>query len=633
MCLPATLRPRWSSSANQSCHWASTSWVSDPESLVFFDLLVLLVRSVYPLLTAAYELPRDAACDVEGSYDFVIVGAGSAGATLAGRLSENKKWKVLLLEEGSAPHVSSEVPGLVSPVALRSSGKMFHTEPEAHACRGHLGDSCTIVTGRGLGGSSCINDMYYLRGHRYDYDNWEALGSPGWSYEDVLPFFMKSEDAVSEDIWGLPDAQSHHSRGGPLTVTTPTREHPIIHALQQGALHFNQSLVTDFNRNDMIGYGLVQHTIRNGTRCSTAKAFLAPAKHRKNLHVVQKALVTRVLINTKAKRAYGAEFILRGQTRQVRASRELIISAGALGSPKLLMLSGIGRPEHLHQFDIPVVQNLSVGENLQDHLMYVGIAYLLDKDVYSEPENIDAVYEYLKERTGPLAWPVCERYTGFAARANSETKGAPTVQIRHYCTTHKLSFRSATMLSFFQGLKLDTLLSWLDVLRQAQAAVVPVVTLLRPLSRGKLELRSKNPKDPPRISANYLSHPDDVETLLDGIQQVVDIGHHVPGVNSVHDIPVSQCLQHPRLTRQYWRCALPYLTSSGSRPVGTCQMGTHRESVVDPRLRVKGISGLRVVDSSVFPLHVSGNSNAPTIMVAEKAAGMITEDCGGRCIS
>ena len=517
-------------------------------------------------------------------YDYVIVGAGSAGCVLAARLSEDPAVRVLLLEAGGPDdRMEIRIPAAFSKLFKSDVDWAYFTEEQPHLNQRRL----YWPRGKVLGGSSSINAMIYMRGSRHDYDHWAGLGNPGWSFADVLPLFKKSEDQQH-------GASEYHGVGGPLRVEDPCYRNPLSHAFVEAGLQLGLSLNLDFNGQQQPGVGFYQVTQRNGRRWSAADAYLRPALGRSNLTVETRAHATRVL--SEKTRATGIEYVRDAKKQEARAGREVILCGGTVNSPQLLMLSGIGPADHLRSLGIPVVADLpGVGQNLQDH-MIVPVAYRCTRPVsLAAAETFFHKMEYLLFHRGPLASNVAEAGAFVGSRAGLP---APDLQFHFgpvYYLTHSLE-------------------------RPRGHGFTVGPTQLCPASRGYIRLRSADPLAPPAIQPGYFSDPVDVATFLDGIRLARELAQAraFDKFRGAEVCPGTQVRSGEEFI-QYLRGGLETLY----HPVGTCKMGGDPLAVVDARLRVRGIEGLRVADASVMPAITSGNTNAPTILIAEKAAEMI----------
>jgi len=560
-------------------------------------------------------------------YDFVIVGGGSAGAVVANRLSEIPHWTVLLLEAGPDENEISDVPSLAAYLQLSDLDWQYKTEPTGKACMAMKGGRCNWPRGKVLGGSSVLNYMLYVRGNRHDYDHWESLGNPGWGYKNVLRYFKKSED--NRNPYLAPS--KYHSRGGYLTVQESPWRTPLSLAFIQAGQEMGYEN-RDINGELQTGVMITQGTMRRGTRCSTAKAFLRPARLRKNLHVAMKSHAIRILINPFTMRAYGVMFVRNGVRQIVLARREVILSAGAINSPQLLMLSGVGPKDHLAKFGIHALKNLKVGENLQDHVGLGGMTFLINKPVAIVQERFQTIpvtAQYLMHERGPMTTLGGLEGVAFVNTKFANASGTyPDIQFH---------FAPASVNSD-AGVQVRKILGLTDQVYNAvyrpianhdSWTILPL--LLRPRSRGWVRLRSSNPFHYPVINANYFDDPFDIATLVEGIKIAVKMGESRAFRqygSRIHRTPIPGCRKYPFGSDAYWDCAARSISMTIYHPAGTCKMGPEwdPDAVVDPRLRVYGVKGLRVIDASIMPTIVSGNTNAPTIMIGEKGADLVKED-------
>jgi choline dehydrogenase len=516
------------------------------------------------------------------AFDYVVVGAGSAGCVVAARLSEDHDVTVALLEAGAEDTQPEIRIPAAFPALFKSSWDWdLLGEPEPGLDHRRL----YLPRGRMLGGCSSINAMIYTRGNRADYDGWAAAGCDGWSYDDVLPYFRRSEDNERGD-------DSFHGAGGPMRVSDSRSMHPLVDTMLDAARLAGHEHNPDFNGARQEGVGRFQLTQRDGLRCSTADAFLRPAQGRANLSVIPRAMATRILFD--GDRATGVEIVRDGRVEQLRAEREVIVSAGAYHSPVLLMLSGIGPEDQLAPFGIAVREALAVGEGLQDHCM-AQLNYLTDEQslfMAVTPENI-ALLE--SEGRGPLTSNIPEAAGFFRTRAGLE---APDVE-----------FHFAPSMFFDEGLTAPS---------DHGYCFGPVV--IHPTSRGRVMLRAPLPDSKPRVLCNFLTTDEDRRSMIDGMRIALEIAQQEP-LRTVERAP----FRVPDSDSD--EDLLAFARRAGQsvyHPTSSCAMG----AVVDSELRVYGVEGLRVVDASVMPRITRANTNAPTIMIAERGADLIRDGAG-----
>jgi choline dehydrogenase len=536
---------------------------------------------------------------VTEEFDFIVVGAGTAGCVLASRLTENGKYSVLLLEAGGSDwSIWIQMPiGYGRTFFDKRINWMYETDPvEALG-----GRQSYWPRGKVVGGSGSINAMVYVRGQPHDFDDWQAAGNPGWGWDDVLPYFKKSED--------FDRYSTHHGRGGPQHVTDITPHvHPVCHSFIETAEAMGFPVTTDFNGMHPEGVGFYHINTRGGWRASTANAFLRPALKRKNLELRMHAHTTRILFD--GNRATGVEYLRRGTTKQIKARREVILSGGAINSPQLLMLSGIGDGAQLKQHGIvPIVDSPAVGRNLQDHLavsyFYKTRTATLNDVLHPLLGKARAALRYAADRAGPLSLSV-NQSGGFLRSDPSK----PAVDLQLYFSP--VSY-TKTPLSERKLLNPDPF-----------SAFLLSHNSCRPTSRGQINLLSADPGQHPQIMPNYLATADDVAMALAGNRLLREIAKARPLADIITEeiIPGFEVNGDEALLADFRARA-----DTVYHPTSTCIMGPDPKSaVVDSRLRVHGIGALRVADASIFPNITSGNTNAPTVMVAEKGAEMILAD-------
>jgi choline dehydrogenase len=536
---------------------------------------------------------------VTEEFDYIIVGAGTAGCVLANRLTEDGKATVLLLEAGGSDRsIWIQMPiGYGRTFFNPRINWMYDTEPvEALG-----GRRSYWPRGKVIGGSGSINAMVYVRGQPRDYEDWKALGNPGWGWDDVLPFFKKSEDFD----WH----SAHHGRGGLQHVTDISPHvHPVCHSFVETARALGFKPSTDLNGADTEGVGIYQINTRGGWRASTANAFLYPARSRKTLKIETHSLATKILIV--GKRAVGIAYTRRGKCFEARARREVILSGGAINSPQLLMLSGIGDAVALKTLGIePILDAPHVGRNLQDHLaisyFYKTRTATLNDLLHPMIGKMRAGLRYLADRAGPLSLSV-NQSGGFV---RSDPAG-PSVNLQLYFSP--VSY-TQTPLSDRKLLNPDPF-----------SAFLLSHNPCRPTSRGHLELRSSDPTEHPAIHPNYLATQDDIDDVLAGNRLLRQIATTRPLADIItEEIVPGRDVDGDEAQLADFRAR----ADTVYHPTSTCMMGPDpATSVVDARLRVHGIERLRVIDASIFPTITSGNTNAPTVMVAEKGAAMVIED-------
>ncbi|XP_014294504.1 4-pyridoxate dehydrogenase [Halyomorpha halys] len=564
----------------------------------FWSTFLTLLRLHFPeQLDQDLRTPNTRQVDVAQEYDFIIAGAGSAGCVLANRLSENPDWKVLLIEAGWRDDYVSDTPFLAEFLTNTEKDWNYTTVDQNQACLNEKG-KCRAPKGRVIGGCSTINWMIYNRGNKENYDEWERLGNSGWSYEEVLPYFQRAENMTEECLIG----SGWHGTSGPLNVQYPRFVTPLRSDYVKAGEEIGWSF-TDYNggeQNNVIDY--LQYTMNGPLRESTVKAYLDPIRSRKNVDIIMNSMVSKVIIEGKTAR--GVEYHRDGKAYQVLAKKEVILSTGAIETPKLLMLSGIGPVKELKKHNIDVVMDLPVGKHYQDHI-HIPIYFEVNELAKTVTESVwktnKSIMAFVKFKQGPLTMaPGGTEATSFF---NPLEIGPPSVQTIYCSATPKEDLGDKQIIK-----------AW--------------VVNIQPLSSGEVRLKSPDFRDPPVLDPNIFCDQTDKKVLEKGIEKLFEfmnsrtMSKYSPKLYTKYVQP--KC--YGKHGAEYIACAIAEYSELTDRPFGTARMGSWgSNAVVSPiDLRVRGLSRLRVVDASVMPKNPGANTNAPVIMIAEKAADMIT---------
>ncbi|KAF5287025.1 hypothetical protein FQA39_LY16139 [Lamprigera yunnana] len=556
-------------------------------------------------------------------FDFIVVGAGSAGSILTNRLSENPKWKVLLLEAGEYPTATTEIPNLFLTMAHTKEDWGYMMEPTKTACLGLNDGLCGCPRGKVLGGSSNLNAMLYIRGNRKDFDRWADAGNEGWNYDSVLKHFKIFEDFEEGggEILG---------KGGELKITQYiNNDHPIRETLQKA---YEEVGYSQYSSEKPQGYLNMHTTIHNGTRQSAAKAFLTKIKCRKNVRLAVNAQVAKVLLDSKLL-VQGVLVRINDKILKIKATKEVILSAGSVNSPQILMNSGIGPKEHLKKLYIPVLKDLRVGENLQDHVCFLGLMMNVASDaILNKTSNsvMDDWYKYLMQREGVLANTSIENFIFFF---NSKNRSIyPTLEMYYSFIYQNDPYSFLKVIQDVHNIPPEMIKVQNENIKKSHNILL-IPSLTYPSSVGRVLLRSADPFDKPKIFTNYFSdkNDEDINTMLEGVrffQKVVNTKAFVQLQPKLVHIDLVNCRHLAPDSDDYWKCAIRNTATTIYHLSGTAKMGPKEDptAVVDSRLRVYGVKGLRVVDASIMPKLISCNINSATIMIGQKASEMIKED-------
>ncbi|KAK8780335.1 hypothetical protein V5799_018325 [Amblyomma americanum] len=554
---------------------------------------------------------------ISDSYDYIIVGGGSAGCVLANRLSADPNRTVLLLEAGGPETGLLQVPFFAPFLATKENTWGFSTVPQKDACISFPDQSASLTQGKIIGGSSVLNSMSFVRGNRKDYDIWETkYGARGWGYESVLPFFKNIEH------YYIRDPGWYHGTEGEIPINYANTHTPLSNAFLK-ACQESGYLYVDYNGPQQSGYSRIEANVADGTRQSANKCFLLPVQDiRPNLHISLHSHATKITFD--GKRASGVQFIKNDKLMSVTANREVIVSAGAINSPKLLLLSGVGPKEDLERLKIPVVADLPVGRGLQDHVVFTGLVVTTPHDEVGLLKFV-TLLQYAHNRTGVLAIPGGTEVILFSSsRSGKDADDFPDIQtvltdlFPGYFAPKPPQVSQEVYEKYYKPM-------------EGKNGFMATLVMIQPKSRGSVSLNSTNPSDPPLIDPALLSHNEDVKRTVKGIKRMKKLleAEALKEIGAkVWDVPYPPCASAgPAWSSSYLDCFVRQTAFPAMHVCSTCAMGNHEMAVVDERLRVRGgLTGIRVADASVMPAVTTGNTHAPVLMIADKAAAMIIED-------
>ncbi|XP_037814902.1 glucose dehydrogenase [FAD, quinone]-like [Lucilia sericata] len=590
-------------------------------------LMGILIQSLLATqcqISPARQWPPDFAAKALGndlpSYDFVVVGAGSAGSFVASELSRIANWSVLVLEEGGDPPQESEVPSLFS--VLQHTDYAYNTliQPNGRSCKASKKGQCRSCRGKLIGGGGSINAMLYVRGNRADYDGWLAEGNTGWGYDDVWPYFKALERA---------DGNITHPQSYLAINEFPLYDEDIFQMIYNAGEELGLAHIEDFLEPFYTGYAQVKGTIENGRRASTAKTFLSRVSQRSNLQVIKNARVTKLNFDAKGKRVLSIDFIVQGlHSLNVKVNKEAILTAGSIGTPQILMLSGVGPSEVLKPLNIPVIRHLPIGQNLQDHVM-AGFFVAFDSQTADQTNMLDKLFEYLVHSKGPLSALGTTSLVGFMNTDPHSDSPYPDVEMYH-TALRKGDIMGMSIFTQAFAMSQEMVAYFMKAILFHDILGV-FMMCLHPKSRGSVTLSSSSYLDEPIIDTNYLQQPEDLEVLLRAAKYMERLENSTAfrqkNAHILH-IPIAECDVYDFKSPDYWKCYISYYTMSGYHYVGTVKMAPSNDtsSCVNHRLKVKGFDNLRVADASIMPSITSANTNGPTIMIAKKASDIIKED-------
>ncbi|XP_068081565.1 glucose dehydrogenase [FAD, quinone]-like [Anabrus simplex] len=603
------------SGACGACRFQDTPYLGatcGPAFAIFMGILETFLKNECDIADPCNRLGRDGRMFASNSeFDFIVAGAGVAGPVVAGRLSENPAWKVLLIEAGPEEPTATQIPGFAMNARYTIMDWNYTTVTQKDACL-NTGGFCEWPRGKMVSGTGSMHGMMYTRGHASIYDDWAKMGNKGWAFKDVLPYFKMSENNKNPEVI----EKEYHGFKGPLTVQRYPYQPPLAKDLVKAFQEMGYRRGDLCGRNQT-GADIAQMMVDKGLRASTPRIYLRPYSGRKNLQVAINSHVTKILIDPKNNCAYGVQILTRdGQVKNILAKKEVIVSGGAVGSPHMLLLSGIGPKKDLNKVGIPVIKDLPVGRNLMNHVS-TGISFYIN-DTFYETLNLQVFNEFIQTRTGPLSSTGITQTTAFI-KSKYVTNDVPDLQVFFDGYTANCS-RTGLPKECTDG----------DIYRCGRRRIDVRPTVVLPRSVGYLKLKSANPLEHPLIDPQYFSNKRDLEVLVDGLKIMTRFALTNTmkrwGMELVRT-PVKGCEDYHFGSDKYWACHIRRDTGPENHQGGTCRMGPAGDpkAVVDPQFRVHGVNYLRVVDASVFPYVPNGNPISAIVMMSERCAIMIKD--------